>query len=345
MIPDQASLQSLAKDLYALHCEMYSELNNSQKLEELDCRIQQFMQTFCSMFPDSGTQLLKEYQALNIKRLISDKNRNFLPNFHSPDRSDIIKKIRHFEDILLCGISSVSSEAKRYFDRQVLFSKCFKNIISGSSTLSDLQKILDKGEVDIDACRACTPSRSFAAPANTFNSQSLIEYYFRNTSYNIHPDLLKFLLKNGATINDEQSCSIVNAFVNGGASELKDNMMLELLISKGFNIDAKSTAGDSLLQEAIRGQNKDLIHLLILHGAQVDDNIISMAKDNGCETDVQNALEQRKVKIHESVREEMAEVPALARLSRDVLSVAASYIDEIPLEDLLKKIQTDKSPS
>jgi hypothetical protein len=337
MIPNQTKQETFAQDLYALHCEMYSELNNSQKLEELDSRIQQFIQTICSMFPEPGKQLLKEYHTLNITKLILDKNSNFFPNLAASNRSSIIQKIRQFENILLCGVSSVLPEAKRYFERQVLFAKCFKNIISGTATLPDLQKIFDKGEVNIDACRACTPSKSFAAPENTFNSQSLIEYYFHNTSHNIHPDLLKFLLKNGATINQEQSCSMVNAFINGRVSELKDNMILELLISNGFNIDAKSAGGESLLQEAIRGQDKDVIHLLILHGSQVNDDIISMARDNGCETEVQATLEQRQNKIHESVKEEMAEVPALARLSRDVLGLAASFIDELSQKDLLKK--------
>jgi hypothetical protein len=52
---------------------------------------------------------------------------------------------------------------------------------------------------------------------------------------------------------------------------------------------------------------------------------------------IEQAVAKRNKIIQELVKEKMAQLPALKKFSMDVLGVVASYIDELPLQDLVKK--------
>lgn len=347
MIPDQTTQEALGSDLYALHCNMYNGLNSSEKMRELDSKIQQFLRRFNTLCPETGTKLLTEYRGLKITILIIETAAG-IKQFCSkkPDYLPIIQKIRKFESAIHLNLSEGFPQAEKSFDRHNRFATCFENVIAGKATLYDLQKILKEGPVNIDACRVCISEAWSALNEDTFSSKTLIEYFFYNKHNYKDPSLLKFLLENGATIDQQRSKDIINDYHIGKKQiDLNDGKMLKLLIEQGFDLNLTDFTGKTLLEEAIRLANLQMIQSLILHGAKVTRNHVKSADELGIDPHIELALAKREKVVQGLIREEMANVPALEKLSRDVLGVVASLLDELPAKDLLKKPSQSSKPS
>lgn len=326
MIPDQTTL---IREVYSLHCDMRGSLHCDEELEKLDAKIHRFIKEFGKFYPDRSAILLKKYQALNIAGLMEQDKK--LSCDHNG--SLIIKKIRKFEGVIIKSLSQImpSADIAKRIDQLDRFSFCCMRILEEKADLADLQKISNEGPIDIDACRACFNNGTY------FSVLSLIDYNCeKGNLWSRVPNskAMEFLLKNGATITQTQSDKISKIL---GYSLSLSYKILELISSRGF--DTKDYT--PLLRVAVEHKDLDLIEFSILHGANVNDRrVISSAKQNSLEPILEKAFEHRNKIIQELVRDKMAQLPALKKISVDVLGVVASYIDKLPSKDLLKKQPT-----
>lgn len=111
-----------------------------------------------------------------------------------------------------------------------------------------------------------------------------------NASYYGFLESVKILLDAGADVsikgNDGTSAVIMLAYRKRKSSD--DDKILDLLISKGSDIDSQDNDGSTALSFAVASDDKNLVKILLSRGASVD------VKDNDGQTAIWNICQSNK---------------------------------------------------